>query len=77
MFYYEYEIIGSMKIDEEFENYHDTGILAAKNYADAVRQLVAYYGEDTIDKMVLDIFSDAPLKIDKKTLNKMREKVIW
>ena len=77
MFYYEYEVSGSMQIDKEYENFHETGILAAKNYADAARQLAVQYGEDSIDKMALDIFSDAPLQIDKKTLNKMREKVIW
>ena len=75
MTYYSYE--ATWYNPDTNETINETGISAADNFSAAAADLVEFYGEDTLEALTIAPLADTPLKVDKETIKKIAEDVIW
>lgn len=75
MYYYSFE--ASVFYIDDNELKRETGIVAGKNYKEAVNSLLEYYGEEGLEEFKIALLSDCPLIVDKKDIKKIAAKVIW
>ena len=49
---------------EDDEIYKEKGVVSGKTYAEALANVVSYYGDENICKICLEFITEAPLAVD-------------
>lgn len=72
--YYAFSVKGC---DLDEGNIDETGIVAAGDYSEAVKDICEYYGEKNLDYVSVEVISDSPLKVDKNYIDIIKKDVVW